>query len=119
MKFLIDEMYGPAVTEQLRSAGHDAQHVLDVSLGGVEDQQVLSSAATQDRVVVTENAVDFVPLLHKRITANQPVTAVVIVLKRTLPRDAGALAHQLAQRLCRWAEEHPQPYRHAHWLSGP
>lgn len=27
-----------------------------------------------------------------------------------------ALAPALAEKLARWAEDHPEPYRHAHWL---
>lgn len=41
---------------------------------------------------------------------------VVLALKRTLPADAGAMANQLARRLARWADNHPDPYRHVHGL---
>lgn len=116
MRFLIDEMFGPAVAERLRRAGHDAQQVGDVGLSGAEDASVLAWSAVQSRFVVTENAVDFVPLLDQRSAANEPLTPVVIALKRTLPKEAGVLAHRLSQRLCRWADEHPEPYRHVHWL---
>lgn len=42
---------------------------------------------------------------------------VMLALKRTLPADAGALANELANRLARWADHHPDPYRHVHWLT--
>lgn len=116
MKFLVDEMFSPTVARLLREAGHDAESVLELGLAGSEDSQVLDRAARQGQVLVTENAVDFVPLLDERTAANQPVTAVLIVLKRTLPREAGALGHRLAQRLIEWAGRQSEPYPHVHWL---
>lgn len=117
MKFLIDEMFGPAVAQELRDIGHEAEHLLEIGLGGAEDRAVLAYAVSRDQVIVTENAVDFVPLLDERAAANPPVCAVVIALKRSLPRDAGALAHHLAHRLSAWAGDHPSPYAHVHWLA--
>ena len=108
-------MFSPDVAARLRTAGHDALHGFDLSLGGAEDTTVLGAAIVEQRVLVTENAVDFVPSLEARLAVEQSATAVVIVLKRTLPREAGALAHHLTERLCRWADLHPQPYQHVHW----
>ena len=115
MTFLIDEMYVREVAASLDVRGHDALHVFDVALMGQPDESVLAVADGQDRVVVTENAVDFVPLLDQRIAAGDAVVPVVIALKAGLPRDAGAMVHALVERLDRWAEQ-PAPYRHAHWL---
>lgn len=116
MRFVIDEMFSPAVARQLRDMGHDSESVLDLGMAGAEDSRVLAHAAMDGSVLVTENAVDFVPLLDQRTAANEPVTPVVIALMRTLPRDAGALAHRLAIRLGKWAAEHRAPYPHVHWL---
>ena len=74
-------------------------------------------ATAQDRVVVTENAVDFLALLDAAASAGVLTPPVVLALKRTLPPDAGAMANELANRLARWAQNHPDPYRHVHWLS--
>ncbi len=116
MRFLIDEMFHPEVARQLRDAGHDGVHVGDVGLAGAEDVDIVARAAADDRVVVTENAVDFVSLLDARTATGQRVPPVVIALERTLPAGAGAMTHHLAVRLVRWAERHPSPYRHVHWL---
>ena len=74
-------------------------------------------ATAQDRVVVTEYAVDFLALLEAAASAGMLTPPVVLALKRTLPAKAGAMANELANRLARWAHNHPDPYRHVHWLS--
>lgn len=117
MKFLVDEMFSPAVARQLTDLGHDARHVRDLGLAGRPDDEVFDRATAEERVVVTENAVDFVALLDAAVAAGAVTPPVVLALKRTLPADAGAMANQLAQRLARWADEHPDPYRHVHWLT--
>lgn len=116
MRFLIDEMFSPVVARLVCESGHDAESVLELGMAGAEDPQVLARAAAHGQVLVTENAVDFVLLLDEWTAAGDPVTAVVIALKRTLPRPAGALAHELAGRLVDWAQSHPEPYPHVHWL---
>lgn len=117
MRFLIDEMFSPAVAWHLTDLGHDARHVRDVGLAGRTDDEVFDLATAEDRVVVTENAVDFVALLDAAIGAGAVSPPVVLALKRTLPADAGAMANELAKRLARWADNHPDPYRHVHWLT--
>lgn len=82
---------------------------------GATDAEVLAHAALEGRVVVTENAVDFVPLLDAGVAAEDVVPSVVIALK-AMPTTAGAMAHELARRLARWAEDHPDPCPHVHRL---
>lgn len=117
MRFLIDEVFSPAVVRHLTNLGHDAQHVRDVGLAGRTDDEVLDRAVAEDLVVVTENAVDFVALLEAATSAGLVTVPVVLARKRTLPADAGAMAYVLAHRLARWADNHPEPYRHANWLA--
>lgn len=117
MRFLIDEMFSPAVARHLTDLGHDARHVRDVGLAGRTDDEVFDRATAENRVVVTENAVDFVALLDAAVGAGALTPPVVLALKRTLPADAGAMANELAKRLARWADNHPDPYRHVHWLT--
>ena len=117
MRFLIDEMFSPAVARHLTDLGHDARHVRDVGLAGRTDDEVFDRATAGERVIVTENAVDFVAVLDAAVGAGAVTPPVVLALKRTLPADAGAMANELAKRLARWADNHADPYRHVHWLT--
>jgi predicted nuclease of predicted toxin-antitoxin system len=117
VRFLIDEMFSPAVARHLTDLGHDAQHVRDIGLAGRTDDEVFDRATVEDRVVVTENAVDFVALLEAAGSTGAATPPVVLALKHTLPADAGAMANELARRLARWADNHPDPNRHVHGLT--
>jgi predicted nuclease of predicted toxin-antitoxin system len=117
VRFLVDEMFGPDLAVALEALQHQADHVRALGLAGVEDRDVLARAVEDGSVVVTENAADFIPLLDARIASGLAATAVVIVLKANLPAGAGALHHALAKQLSAWADQHPDPYRHVHWLA--
>lgn len=117
MRFLVDEMFGAEVALRLARSGHEAQHVAEAGLAGAPDRDVLARAVAEDRVVVTENAADFVPLLEERSAAGLPLTAVVVALKRSLPRGPGAMNRALADGLDAWAKANPDPYRHVHGLA--
>jgi len=115
VRFLIDQMFGTLVAIRLTEAGHDGLHVAEVGLSSASDDEVLSRAVSDDRVLVTENGPDFIRLLDELSMAGLRLTPVVIALKRSLPGGA-AMNHALAEQLVRWAKEHPAPYRHVHWL---
>ena len=115
MRFLLDEMYGEQMVELLARYGHDAVHVRAIGLGGAPDADVLAAAVAEDRTLVTENAVDFLPLLDQRQAAGLPMTTVIVALKAG--RGAGRAMHsRLADDLRTWATNNPTPYQHAHWL---
>jgi hypothetical protein len=110
-------MFGPDVVNRLVAAGHDAAGVCDLGLAGHPDAMVLARAVRDGRVVVTENAADFIALLDQRAAARERLTPVLVVLKRNLPRGgARAMGNALARRVDRWSQENPDPYRHVHWL---
>ena len=85
-------------------------------LRALTDEQLLDVAVAEERVLVTENVVDFVALLQEYVGHGSDVVPVVFVLKTSLPRDAMRLSRALAERLDAWAEEHPEPFPTAYWL---
>ena len=79
MKLLLDEMYSPAIAEQLRARGHDVASVHDPAyraLEGEPDEEVWAAASPTDRALVSENVQDFRRLeadaLAARATARHP-----------------------------------------------
>jgi predicted nuclease of predicted toxin-antitoxin system len=115
VRFLIDEMYGGRVAERLRERHHDAVHVREIGLGGAPDADVLARAAEEGRVLVTENAADFLPLLDQRQGAGMAMTPVLVAL--TAGRGvSGALHTRLADAIDKWAASNADPYAHVHWL---
>lgn len=108
-------MLPPAAAEKLRQHGHDAVSVLDVGMSAVEDAEVFDRAATEGRVVVTENFADFARLLQERQGAGKPTAPVVFVRRDDLP-PRGAMAVHLAQRLHAWASEQQDPPAGLYWL---
>ena len=64
MNFLIDECLRHLVGAGLRNAGHDAIHVGDVGLHSATDEQVMSLAVEQSRIVVSADT-DFGELLAR------------------------------------------------------
>ena len=91
MKFLLDNALSPAVAEALRAEGHDAVHVRDHGLSKAPDDAVFEFAASQGRVLVSQDT-DFGTLLARR-NATKPS---VILLRRTDKRPATLIECLLA-----------------------
>src|SRR4051794_1979241 len=53
MRFLLDMNLPPAIAARLRTAGHDAIHVLDAGYGNLPDREIFERAAADHRIVVT------------------------------------------------------------------
>ncbi len=62
MRFLIDNALSPIIAKGLNEAGHDAIHVRDIGLASATDDEILSHAKFDRRVVVSADT-DFGTLL--------------------------------------------------------
>ncbi len=64
MKVLLDEMYSDVIAVELRARGHDPVGVREVipALAGALVEEVLRTAAAQERTLVSENVRDYRPL---------------------------------------------------------
>ena len=67
LRLFIDECLSPQLARHLNITGdHDATHPRDMGRLGEPDHVVLSRCLSEDRVIVTENAVDFRKLVAGR-----------------------------------------------------
>ena len=106
MKFLIDSMLPPGVSELLDAAGHDATTPALLGAHNLPDATLVQLAASDGRVIVTENASDF---------ANVTTCVVLFVRKSWWP--SASLTTRLAAALGRWAAANPDPGPFPHWLA--
>lgn len=103
MKLLLDAQLSHLIAEELERRHHDVDAVTsraDIP-DNTPDDQVLALAANEDRVVVTNNIKDFVPLAAQRIN-NGSGHAGLILIAATVPRtkaSAGPLADALEQKI--------------------
>ena len=105
MKFFIDAMFSPAVSEYLNANGHDAISPYGLGVPGLPDYVIVQKAIEDNRVVVTENVRDF---------AHVTDCTVVFALKAWWPPEV--LTLRLAGSLERWANANPNPGLWPHWL---
>ncbi len=119
MRLLVDEMYPPAVADQLRRRGHDVSAVTERSeLRAFDDRQVFSVAQQERRAVVTENVVDFVPLADAIDQRGGRHHGLVLVSPANYPRGRQHTLGQLVRALDSLLREHPEeePTGFRHWL---
>ena len=77
MKLLIDECLSPGYVQELSLHGYpDAVHPINIGLCGARDDQILSRAFAEDRVVITANGRDY-----KRLLARMPLHPGAIIVE--------------------------------------
>jgi predicted nuclease of predicted toxin-antitoxin system len=98
MKLLLDEMYTPAIAEQLRARGHDVASVHDAPyrrLEGEPDEEVWAAALADERVLVSENVQDFRRLEADALARTQPHAPLIFTTDRQFPRGDPATIGRL------------------------
>jgi len=110
VRLLLDEMYPPAVAEQLRARGHDVASVHDPEyqhLEGSPDEEVLAAALADERVLVTENVADFRRLETAALAAGEAQAALVYTSNRQFPRGQPRTIGRLVAALDALMTERP------------
>jgi predicted nuclease of predicted toxin-antitoxin system len=107
VRLLIDEMYPPAIAEQLRKAGHDVVSIQDdPETRALDDSAVCDLALSAGRAVVTENAADFLRILRYRAGTGEPAPVLVVTSNRSFPRHSDSFIGHSVRALCAFCEKH-------------
>ena len=102
MKLLIDEMFPPAVAEQLRARGHDVVSVHDPEyrrLEGAPDEEIFAAAVAEDRALVTENVPDFRRLEADALARGEASPTLIFTSNRQFPRGEPGSIGRLVEAL--------------------
>lgn len=89
MRLLLDEMYPPALADTLTDHGVEAVTVRDLGLAGRADLDVLEAAASDGRVLLTENVADFAALAADWLLAGRHHPGILIALSSRFSRRPG------------------------------
>ena len=87
MKLLLDEMHAPSVAVALVEEGWDVVAVAGSAvLRGAADEDLLVHAAVSERVVVTENVVDFTELARRWAAEGRPHAGILLTSPKRFDR---------------------------------
>src|SRR5919106_6342061 len=80
MRLLLDaHVSGPNVGRRLEQNGHDVRALdQEPALEGLDDDEVLALAATEQRILVTHNVADFPRILRELAAAQRAHTGVIL-----------------------------------------
>jgi hypothetical protein len=113
VRLLLDEMYPPAVAEQLRARGYDVVSVHDPEyrrLEGAPDEEVFAAAFTDERALLTENVPDFRRLEAGALARGEGVPMLIFTSNRQFPRGEPGTTGRLVEALhALITEGPPQP----------
>ena len=93
MKFLLDEMYPPALAQALLAGRINATTMAELGMAGSTDPDVFAYAVAENYAVLTENVADFVTIAAEHSTRGAQHPGVLIALSsRFSRRPAGRAA---------------------------
>lgn len=122
MRLCLDEHYAPAIAQELCRRGHDVTSIQgDAQLRGLTDEAVLEHCAGRRRVLLTENAADFVPLVQAWAARGDEHWGLVLSSPTSMPRGSDTVGLYIAA-LDRLLREHPAAdalRNRVHWLRRP
>ena len=87
LRLLLDEHYTPVIAQQLRERGHDVVSVLERDdLRSASDVELFAAAREERRALLTNNVIDFMPLVHQAAQEGTSHFGVLFTSDRSLPR---------------------------------
>jgi predicted nuclease of predicted toxin-antitoxin system len=116
VKLLLDEMWSPAVAEQLRARGYDVEAVAErPDLRTKSDETVFSAGLSEGRVIVTEDVADFRVLAEHEALAGRFHSGLVFTTPRVFPLAERGLG-QAIRALAALLDSEVDLRNREHWL---
>jgi hypothetical protein len=114
---LLDEMFSPAIADELTSRGVDCRAVVaDPLLRAQSDLEIFEAALLEVRVIVTNNVADFESLRRARDAAGGQLPGLIYTSDFTFPRTRSYVA-RLANALEEAAATHAAAHHGGvYWL---
>ena len=92
MRLLLDEMYSPRIAVRLRDRGHDAVSLRERrDLVGSSDHELFAAMAVENRTIVTNNVVDFVPIFRRALADGAASPGLFLTSDRSTPRSTAEI----------------------------
>lgn len=108
MRLLVDEMYPPAIAEQLRRGGADAVAVSErADLRALADLDLFAIAQAQQRALVTENIDDFSLIADDCDRRGEAHHGLLLVSPRKYPRGDRRTIGRIVTALRRLIDQQP------------
>lgn len=84
---LLDEMFSPAIADELAARGIDCRAVVgDALLRALSDLEIFEAALLESRVIVTNNVPDFESLRRARDAVGGAIPGLIYTSDATFPR---------------------------------
>ena len=107
MRLCLDEHYSPRIAGVLHERGHDviaAQAV--AAFRGLSDGELLERCVGEGRALLSENAADFMALVHDRAARAEGHSGMIFSSPVSMPRGAASIG-RFVQALDRLLRDHP------------
>lgn len=92
MKLLLDAMYSPRIAVRLRDRGHDAVSLRQRrDLVASSDRELFTAMAAENRTIVTNNIVDFVPIFRRALADGVQSPGLFLTSDRSTPRSTAEI----------------------------
>jgi hypothetical protein len=122
VRLCLDQHDAPRIAAALRERGHDVIAAeAEGGLRGLSDDELLAFCVRERRALLSENAVDFMPLVHERAARGEEHYGLVLSSPASMPRGVGTIG-LFVEALDRFVREHPADEalcNQVHWLRRP
>ncbi len=100
-RLLLDaHLSGRVIGRALRDRGYDIRALdAEKNLEGLKDEDVLELAISEDRVLITANVADFLPLLTALVESGRPHPGCILIPKSFRNEDFGPLISAIDREL--------------------